>query len=243
MTTHSASRKSARAHGRIASVLAYDGAVATTLLKAFQFFVLSVSFVAGIAPAIVFSLLVGWQNTHLAIWLGAASVLTIVPAAYGALAAAQRELLVPGGSRAGREFWHSFAFAFRRLWWLAASAVALTLVLAYDFAITGGDDAALLAMAAAAIAAALLTVGACCVAIDTGCTSAVDLIVSTVRSIARRPHIALSWGMLIALGMVSITIPVIGTAATLFAPAVVAAAIVICNTTLGFAREPEEPRS
>lgn len=243
MTVHTAVKRARAPKGRIAAALAYDAPISATLLTTFQFFLVSVSFIVGVAPAIAFTLLVGWQMTHLAIWLGAASLVTVVPAVYGVLAASRRQLVVTGELHAGREFWRSFVFAFRSLWWLCIAVPVLVIVLAYDYAVLGGSDIALLTAGAAAIAGALLVIGLCLVAVDSGEIRPWPLLVTTVRAIGRRPHVALSWGLLVAVGIGVTMMPLVGVTAMLFAPSAVGAALVICSTTLGFTRHLQETRS
>jgi hypothetical protein len=69
-------------------LLGYDGVIATLLLGAFQFFLVSLWFIACMTPVLAFQALVGWQSTHLALWLGAASLSTAAPALQALVTAA-----------------------------------------------------------------------------------------------------------------------------------------------------------
>ncbi|HMR49727.1 MAG TPA: hypothetical protein PKE40_10640 [Arachnia sp.] len=222
-----------RAH-RVAALFAYDGWISAALLRAFQFFLVAVSFLVCLAPLALFHALVGWQPTHLALWLGAAAVLPVVPATYGALDMAQRVLLVSGGSGAGRGFWRSFATATRSLWWLAAAVSGAVLVIGYDLALLGSSDAVFLVAVLAIAALVVLVVGVCSVAPVQPAAGPRVLMVAAVRAIAARPHIALCWLLLSAVGVAAAFLPLIGGAVALFAPALVACAITICNVSLRF---------
>jgi hypothetical protein len=242
MSTHPLAngRKSQRT-GRTGALLAYDGPISTALLKIFQFFLVSVSFLACLAPAIAFTLLVGWQLTHLAVWLGALSLLLLAPAVVALLDATQRGLLeapAPGGS-AARQYWGAFAGACRRLWWCAVGTSAATVFLAYDLALIGGSDAGLLAIVVLAALLWIVLVGVAVVAVQSPALAPLALLAAAGRAMILRPHVALSWPALTALGVALAAVPAIGTSFLLFAPALIAAAIVICNTTMGF---PPAPR-
>lgn len=219
---------------RLAAALAYDGPVAATLVRVFQFFLVSVCFVAAITPAILFTALVGWQPTHLALWLGAASLLTVTPALSGVIAASQRVLLSNQETGAGREFWKAFAASCRHLGWLACAVSLIALVLAYDLAMAGASEIVLLLVIAAASGTTMLMVGAICVSVSTGTTEPRRLLAATLPAILRKPHIALAWLTLILVGAFATTLPIVGSSAWLFSPAAVGAAIVVCNAALGF---------
>jgi len=57
-------------------------------------------------------------------------------------------------------------------------------------------------------------------------------VTAAVRAIVRRPHIALSWLLLIGVGLAATALPLIGPAIALFLPAAVGAGIHICNDAL-----------
>jgi len=217
---------------RVRAILALDGPLAALLLTVFQYFLVSVSFIGCLVPAFAFEALVGWQATHLALWLGALSLLPLVPAGYALLRSSRRLLAERGDARAGRQFWRSFAQGCRMLWWAALAQTVVVLLLAYDFALFGSSDAVmLLVMGAAALAAAVL-VGVCIVAAARGVQRPIETIAVAVRVMARRPHIALSWLLLIALGLAATTLPLAGAALPLFLPALLGVGIHVCNDAL-----------
>lgn len=223
---------------RVRAAIGYDGPVSTVALQVFQHFMVSVSFIGCLVPALLFQVLVGWQGTHLALWLGAASLLPVVPAVFAALIAARAVLVAGATSGGGRAFWRSFADASRSLWWLALTASAAVLVLGYDLALMGSSDAVFLLSIVASVLFAVLVVATCQIAdAHTDADSnegPLTLVVCAATTIARRPHIALSWVLLVVLAGLACTVPVIGPATALFAPGLVASGIVICSTALGF---------
>ena len=231
MTAHPIAPRPVRKTRRITALLAYDGPIATALLRIFQFFLVAVSFIACLVPALVFQALVGWQGTHLALWLGAASVLPLAPAVFAALVAAG-VLLAPGETGAGRSYWRAFALGVRSLWWLALGLSLGVLLVGYDVALLGGSDSVLLFAVVVLALLLVLVVGISSMAAIH--SPARPLIVASVRATAARPHLALSWLLLIGVGVGASMLPVIGGAIALFAPALVACGIVICNRALNF---------
>ncbi|MFB7894290.1 hypothetical protein ACFC1I_18960 [Microbacterium sp. NPDC056044] len=221
------------AGARVRAVLALDGPVAGTALTIFQGFVVSVSFIGCLGPALAFSALVGWQSTHLAIWLGAASLLPLVPAMYALLRSTRRLLADRGEAQGGRLFWRSFASGCRSLAWAVIAASAVVLLLAYDFALFGGSDAMLLFVAAAGAASFAFFVAVSVLAAaaedDHG---GVALATAAAKVMARRPHVVLSWLLLTGLGVAALLLPVVGPPLALFLPALLGAGIHICNDAL-----------
>lgn len=211
---------------RARSLVAYDGALSQLLVTILHVFVLSASFLAATSPVALFVLLVGWQPTHLAIALFAVSTLTVAPAAAGALAAADRILDERADARPGRAFWRAFAGSARARWQLALATAAITWILGYDVALFSGIDGVLLVAVAGAalLAAALIAIG----------SSPRASLSGALRAAAARPHLALAWLLLSAIGAALCLIPVVGTSLVLFMPALTALAIQICNRTLGF---------
>ncbi|MFD4959469.1 hypothetical protein [Microbacterium sp. NPDC058389] len=224
---------------RVRALIALDGPLAATVLAVWQYFVVSVSFLGCLVPLFAFTTLVGWQATHLAVWLGAASLLPIVPAAYALLRGTRLLLAERGEARAGRAFWNAFAKGCRHLWWAAAGTSLVALVLAYDLALLGGSDAVLLLVAAGAALAAALLIGVCVVAGSDGFGRPVETLTAAVKAIGRRPHIPLSWLLLTGLGLAATAIPLLGPALALFLPALVGAGIHICNDALRLTRPDE----
>lgn len=217
---------------RVRALLALDGRVATTMLVVFQYFVVSASFLACLVPAVAFALLIGWQPTHLALWLGAASLLPLAPAISALLRSTRRLLDERAEARAGRLFWAAFANGCRTLAWAALGTSAIVLLLAYDLALFGGSDVMLLFVAAAAAVLVALLIAVCAVAAAHTSQRPVQILTIAVRAVARRPHIALSWLLLIVLGAGIATLPLIGAPVALFLPALLGAAIHICNDAL-----------
>jgi len=211
---------------RARALVAYDGALAQLLIGILQVFLVSVSFLAATSPLTAFVLLVGWQPTHLAIVLFAASTVTVAPAFAGALAAAERIIDERGDAHAGRAFWRAFARSCRSRWPVAVGAAAIAWFLSYDVALFSGIDAVLLAtlVGSALLVIALVAVG-----------SAPDAsLAAACRGAAGRPRLALAWLLLAVVAALLCLIPIVGTSLMLFTPGLAALAIQICNRTLGF---------
>lgn len=217
---------------RIGRILGYDGPVATMMLSGFQYFLVSASFVACLAPTLLFHALVGWQATHLALWLGAASLLTIVPGMQALIVAAHR--LLDRRAHAGRAFWATFADAARSRWGAAALLSGGVVVLGYDIVLLGSDAAVLLGAAACAALVLALLLASCFAVAEGSRLHGLALGLAAGRLVLLRPHLALAWLLLAGLAAVATTLPVIGAVAWLSAPALAAVAAVICNRTLGF---------
>ncbi|WP_406248708.1 hypothetical protein ACI7YT_02095 [Microbacterium sp. M] len=220
---------------KIGRVLGYDGAVATLLLTVFQYFLASASFVACLMPALVFQALVGWQLTHLALWLGAVSLLPLAPALQALVVAADRLLTRGASAQAWRVFWRSFADAVRTRWASALAVVAGVLVLGYDVALLGADAGVLLVGAALAAVAAVVLLSSIFLVAEGTELRGVVLAVAAGRAALLRPHLALTWLLLAGIAVFATTLPVVGAVAWFSAPSLAAAGAVICNRTLGLA--------
>lgn len=234
MTAPALRRRSSWVGQRAASLLAYDGIIAALLLRILAIFVVSTSFFACIAPAILFQLIVGWQGTHLAIWLGSLSVTPVLPAVTAALVSADRRLLTGEPAGAGRVFWSAFARASRAQWVVCVAVSAVVLVLAYDFALFGAHDVVFVSVAGALVVVVVAIVAIASTSAEDPSLGRRDVVIRAVRAVARRPHIALCWLLLIAIAGAASTLPIVGGAAVLSAPALVACGVVVCNRALGF---------
>ncbi|MBD3942609.1 hypothetical protein IF188_12960 [Microbacterium sp. NEAU-LLC] len=217
---------------RARALLALDGPLAGTVLAVFRYFTVSVSYLACLVPLLAFTALVGWQATHLAVWLGSASLLPIAPATFALLRSTRVLLVERGDAAAGRVFWSAFAEGCRHLWWTGVSLVGAAVLLGYDLALFGGSDVVVLLVAAGAALAVALLVGVCVVATAHGPRGAVETVTAAAKAIARRPHVALSWLLLLGLGLAATAIPVLGPTLALFLPALIGAGIHICNDAL-----------
>lgn len=232
MTAHSTPSRPRGIAGYIRTVLALDGALATTALTVFQYFVVSVSFFGCLVPTVAFTLLVGWQPTHLALCLGAASLLPLAPAVFALLRSTRALLERRADARGGRSFWVAFGAGWRRLWWAAAGTSLMTLLLSYDLALFGAADAMLLFVAAAGAVVAVLLIAVCAAAAANPGLRPVAALSVAAAALARRPHVGLSWLLLIGLGIAAASLPLIGSALALFLPALLGAGIHICNDAL-----------
>ncbi|MFK4762621.1 hypothetical protein ACI3KS_16965 [Microbacterium sp. ZW T5_45] len=215
---------------RLGRLLGYDGVIATLLLSAFRYFLVSLCFVACLAPLLVFHAMVGWQPTHLSLVLGAAALLPLAPALHALLRASAA--LLDGDHHVVRTFWRGFADAVRVRWGTAVAVSVAALVLGYDVALLGAGAGVLLgAVAAAGVVIAVVVAGA---ALSDSPVRGAAFAAASVRIVMLRPHLALVWLLLGALGVAATTLPMIGAVAWLSAPALAGVAAVICNRSLGF---------
>ncbi|MBS1907790.1 MAG: hypothetical protein JST33_14770 [Actinobacteria bacterium] len=221
-----------RPPGRIGRALGYDGIIAALLLGAFGWFRVSVSFLVALIPLVVFQALVGWQLTHLALWLGAAALLPAYPALEALLTAGA--VLLDGGPRPGRAFWVALGRSVRRRWWAAIVPSAAALLLGYDLAVLGAGALALLAGAVASALVFVLAIGLACRSSADEDRQALALVADAVRRIAVRPHIPLTWLLLAAVIVLASSLPVLGALGWMFGPAAFAVTVQICNRGLGF---------
>jgi hypothetical protein len=221
---------------RLGRLLGYDGIIATLLLGAFRYFLVSLSFVACLVPMRAFQALIGWQATHIALWTGAAAALTVVPGLHGLTRAAAA--LLDSEPHVARAFWKGFAVAVRHRWGSALVLSAAVLVLGYDVALLGADAGVLLGAAAVATVVAAIVVSSAFLS-DSPLRGAAFALAAT-RIVLQRPHLALVWLLLAALAALATTLPVIGAVAWLSAPALAAVSATICNRTLGFAGAREQ---
>lgn len=215
---------------RLGRLLGYDGVIATLLLGAFRYFLVSLSFVACLVPMLAFQALVGWQATHIALWLGAAAVLPVAPALHGLTTAAAA--LLDSDSHAAPLFWRGFADAVRHRWGSALTLSAAVLVLGYDIALLGADPGVLLgAVAVAAVVAAIVVAGAF---LSDSPLRGAAFALAAARIVMQRPHLALVWLLLAGLAALATSLPVVGAVAWMSMPALAAVAATICARTLGF---------
>ena len=215
---------------RLGRLLGYDGIIATLLLGAFRYFLVSLSFVACLVPMLAFQALVGWQSTHLALWLGAAAVLPVAPALHGLIRAAAA--LLDSEPHGAQIFWRRFADAVRHRGGSALALSAAVLVLGYDVALLGADAGVLLGAAAvAAVVAATVVAGAF---LSDSPLRGAAFALAAVRIVMQRPHLALVWLLLAVLATLATSLPVVGAVAWLSTPALAAVAATICARTLGF---------
>lgn len=220
---------------RLGRLLGYDGVIATLLLGAFRYFLVSLSFVACLVPMLAFQALVGWQATHIALWLGAAAVLPVAPALHGLVHAAAA--LLDSEAHAAGIFWRGFADAARYRWGSALTLSAAVLVLGYDVALLGADAGVLLgAVGAAAVVGAVVVSAAF---LTDSPLRGIAFAIAAARIVLQRPHLALVWLLLALLAGLATSLPVIGAVAWLSAPALAAVAATICTRTLGFERARE----
>jgi len=212
-----------------------DGPVARTALLCWYAFVVSVCFLLAFVPYLLFERLVGWQPSHLAVWLGALSLAPAGPALCGLLGSMR--VLVGDRDYPGnpvRQFVAAIRAGsprLRRLWWAVPPAA---LLLGYD-AVLYGDavPAAPALVALAGVLATVLLVGMTVVGSGgtDGLRSAAH---ATLSSFLRRPLIPLAWLTLLAGAVLVTRLPVVGPSLLLFVPAGWAAAVDVVNRSWGF---------
>lgn len=219
----------------IGRVLAPEGRVNQVMLTILQHVQSSVLLLVSLIPAFAFHALVGWQATHLALWLGVLALLPAGPGLFASLAVS-RDFLIEG-SYPGHGV-RRFVAAYRRgigelgQWWLVVSLVGL--LLAYNLALYGSSDA-VFAVALVGLAALLaLSVGVSCAAMLAPGSRWLALLASVGSACLRRPHVLLSWVFLTLLVGGSVYLPVVGMSLPLIAPGLAACAILVVNASTGF---------
>lgn len=213
-------------------LLAYDGAVAATVLRIYWFFGVSALVVVSALPLLIFIALVGWQSSHLALLLGAGVLLPLGPAICAAITAMTR--FVDDGDypgQLGRTYWSAFGRAASRLWWWWVPVFAVTLLLSYDIALFGTSDLMLLLVTVFACLLALMTAALGLQLDSTGPQRPVAMVTRVVQAIARRPLIALTRAAVIVGAVLVLTIPAIGPSLALVAPSIAAWVLVVIDRT------------
>ena len=214
-----------------------DGPVARTALVVWFAFVTSVCFLALTLPYFAFERLVGWQPTHLALWLGAVSLAPVAPAARGLLGAVHalvEEREHPG--HAIRRFVDGIRGAsvgLRRSWW-AVPVVAL--LLGYDAALYGPAAPVVpVLIAVAALAVTILFVGASVLDVyGAGAQAWWPTVHRAGVLVLRRPLVALAWSALLVLTVLVSRLPLVGPSLVLVLPAAWAGGVDVVARGRGF---------
>jgi hypothetical protein len=200
-------------------------------------FLVSTQLIVCASPVLLFSALVGWQPTHLAVVLGALSLVPAWPAVFAALST-MRQVVAERDAhiRCARVFWKEFARGVRLIGtWVAAATLAV-LVLGYDLALAPGA-VALPAVVVGASALAALTVGLCSVKIVSPGRHTLPALADVVALTCPRPHLGLVWLLAAVAPVGLLLVPVAGAMLALFAPAAAASVVAIVNGVFGFDRK------
>lgn len=217
---------------RARRVAGYDGRLSQGLLTIWRAFCASVGFLLANLPLALYQALVGWQPTHLAIALAALAVLPLVPAVH-ALLAASAELLDRGADASTwRTFWGTLRRTPRPILLAAAATAAVTALLSYDIALLGDLDGVVASTAAAAALGLVIVL-----ALSLGVLEGRPGLVEALEPVIRRPWVALTWVVLVAVALLGSTLPVVGSTWALFAPVLVGLSVVVTSRAL------LEPRS
>ena len=216
-------------------LFAYDGLIGRLLLSIFQFFIVSVQFLATALLAALYDRFVGWQATHVAVWLGALAVLPIGPGVYAVLAA-MRDFLAEGGYPGApiRRFWRAYRDGATRLWWWWLGATAFAVLLAYNAALYGETGAVVAGIIIGAALVVVASVAICCAVLLGVRGRPLQLAAVAFGSAALRPHVVLVWLFLLVAAAGASAIPVIGPSLALFLPALAGWAVLIVNAATGF---------
>lgn len=212
---------------------AYDGRVAGTALTFFHLFLVSALFLLTTLPYLAFERLVGWQPTHLAVWLGVLSLVPIGPGGFAVLATMRAQRTEgPLPHAPVRSFWRAFDQGFRGLgWWWLGSAL-LGLIVGYDLSLFGDNDAVFLGASLVVLLVVLTTI-ALSLGVLHGVTGRpVQLLSATLGTVVRQAYLPASWLLLIACAWAVTQLPVIGGSLALFAPAACGWAIAMTGAKL-----------
>lgn len=215
-------------------LFAYDGLIGRLLLSIFQFFVVSVQFLATALLAVLYDRIVGWQATHLAVWLGALALLPIGPGVYAVLAA-MRDFLTEGGYPGTpiRRFWRSYRDGAARLWWWWLGAAAFAVLLGYNAALYGESAIVFAGIVIGGALVVVASVAVCCAALLGVRGRPLQLVAAAFGSAARTPHAVFAWLFVLVAVAGASAIPVIGPSLALFLPALAGWAILIVNAATG----------
>lgn len=215
-------------------LFAYDGLIGRLLLSIFQFFVVSVQFLATALLAVLYDRIVGWQATHLAVWLGALALLPMGPGVYAVLAA-MRDFLTEGGYPGTpiRRFWRAYRDGATRLWWWWLGAAAFAVLLGYNAALYGESAIVFAGIVIGGALVVVASVAVCCAVLLGVRGRPLQLVAAALGSAARTPHAVFAWLFVVVAVAGASAIPVIGPSLALFLPALAGWAILIVNAATG----------
>lgn len=215
-------------------LFAYDGLIGRLLLSIFQFFVVSVQFLATALLAVLYDRIVGWQATHLAVWLGALALLPMGPGVYAVLAA-MRDFLTEGGYPGTpiRRFWRAYRDGATRLWWWWLGAAAFAVLLGYNAALYGESAIVFAGIVIGGALVVVASVAVCCAVLLGVRGRPLQLVAAAFGSAARTPHAVFAWLFVLVAVAGASAIPVIGPSLALFLPALAGWAILIVNAATG----------
>lgn len=215
-------------------LFAYDGLIGRLLLSIFQFFVVSVQFLATALLAVLYDRIVGWQATHLAVWLGALALLPMGPGVYAVLAA-MRDFLTEGGYPGTpiRRFWRAYRDGATRLWWWWLGAAAFAVLLGYNAALYGELAIVFAGIVIGGALVVVASVAVCCAVLLGVRGRPLQLVAAAFGSAARTPHAVFAWLFVLVAVAGASAIPVIGPSLALFLPALAGWAILIVNAATG----------
>ena len=216
-------------------LFAYDGLIGRLLLSIFQFFIVSVQFLPTALLAALYDRIVGWQTTHVAIWLGALALAPIGPGVYAVLAS-MRDFLAEGGYPGApiRRFWRAYRDGATRLWWWWLGVTAFTVLLGYNAALYGESGVVFAGIVTGAALAAAASVAVCCAVLLGAHGRPLQVLTTAFAAGAARPLVVLAWLFLLVIAGGAAAIPLIGQSLVLFLPALAGWAILIVNAATGF---------
>lgn len=214
---------------RVASAVSYDGPLSRALLFVWHHFAASALFVVCLVPALAFTVLVGWQSTHLAIVLGVASLVPVGPGLAALLAVSELRVDARAHVGPGRAFWVAYARAAGQLWWWWLVATGIALLLAYDLALFGTSDAVLVGVVLAATFVVVFSIALAGVGRHGGAAveRPVAALTAAGTTLIRRPVTTITRCFLVWAVVAVPVVPVIGWSLLLFAPSLAASADVL----------------
>ncbi|KAB8291049.1 hypothetical protein [Bifidobacterium avesanii] len=225
----------AKAGQAIRRFVAYDSPVSQTVLTVWGVFVTAVCAWLFLLPQLAFELLVGWQSTHLALWLGTLSLITVGPMLRGLLTASTAILAEKGyPSHLARGFFDAIRKAPRALWALWAISFPVGLFVAYDVALAAGSAARMVPAIVLGVLMALLLAAAGVLAQPSW--SVVELVTASLTAMARRVWLPLTWLFLLAICLLLTRIPLLGPTVALFVPALWGLGVALVNGMWRFGR-------
>lgn len=217
------------------SVFAVDGDLARRVVAVAEVVIASAATLVLTSPVWLFALVGGWQATHVGLWVGALTTLTLGPAAVALLRVVRGVLLRRSSSyRPVRGYLSALALGCSawRTWLIGA---AITLLIGYQLL---GTERTSTSVPAAALLAVLCMLAGIAVAAGTAVvgTAASGTGLRYVRAALRSPAVVVVWLMVTPALLLSALIPVAGPTLAFLTPAAWAVVVVVVNATFGFDR-------
>lgn len=221
--------------GKWLSIANFDSPVSQAILCVWQVFVNGALLWFAAIPYLAFDLMVGWQPSHGAIWLGCAAAFPLLPALTGLMSVSADMAEQRGYVGATvRRFIAAIVKAPRGIKKLWALCFAAMVCMAYDIALFPG--AAGMSISAVVVFAIMILVLIAVSILDRreGHASLRGTVTYAVACLVRKPYLPLVWCFVLALAIAISFLPIVGSCWLVFAPGVCGIVIAVVNWSTGF---------